>query len=239
MTTPTARPTHLDPARLDPATAAVAAPGRDPARVVATRGPLRRTVCQRTAPVIAAAAAVLVLAVAIPGSASAATSETSTSTITPSETMSSALTTARRAHPVAVRGDGELGRAELGRAELGRPELGRGVTARGVTGHAVSVAYRSGSPAVAPSAAGGRVVVLALAGSVNQVLDNIRNWLMGILAAVATVCATVGGVRYVLAGGELGEVERAKTAFRSAGFGYALAALAPLLVTVLKSIVGE
>jgi len=79
---------------------------------------------------------------------------------------------------------------------------------------------------------------VALAGSVGQVLDNIRNWLMGILAALATVFLTIGGVRYVMAAGNPGEVEKAKTAFKSAGIGYALAALAPLVVTVLKGIVG-
>jgi cyanate permease len=84
----------------------------------------------------------------------------------------------------------------------------------------------------------GSVVVVALAQSVGQVLDNLRNWLMGILAGLATVFATLGGIRYVMAGGDPGEVERAKTAFRSAGIGYGLAALAPLLVAVLKQIVG-
>lgn len=80
--------------------------------------------------------------------------------------------------------------------------------------------------------------VLAQAQSLHQVLRNIRNWLMGILAMLATVFATVGGVRYVIAGGDPGEIERAKTAFKAAGIGFALAALAPLLVTVLSGIVG-
>jgi hypothetical protein len=80
--------------------------------------------------------------------------------------------------------------------------------------------------------------VLALAGSVDELLTNIRNWLMGILAGLATVFLSIGGVRYVMGGGDPGEIEKAKTAFRSAGFGYALAALAPLVVTVLKGIVG-
>ncbi|MFD5699024.1 pilin [Streptomyces lasiicapitis] len=80
--------------------------------------------------------------------------------------------------------------------------------------------------------------VLALAKSVNEVLDNIRNWIMGILAGLATVFLTVGGVRYVMAGGDPGEVEKAKTAFKSAGWGYGLAALAPLVVAILKGIVG-
>ncbi|MFB9727244.1 pilin [Haloechinothrix salitolerans] len=81
-------------------------------------------------------------------------------------------------------------------------------------------------------------VVFAQAESVAQVLRNIRNWLMGILAMLATVFATIGGVRYVMAGGDPGEVEKAKTAFKAAGIGFALAALAPLLVSVLSGIVG-
>jgi hypothetical protein len=81
-------------------------------------------------------------------------------------------------------------------------------------------------------------MVVALAGSVDDVLTNLRNWLMGILAGVATVFLTIGGVRYVMGGGDPGEIEKAKTAFKSAGWGYALAALAPLVVTILKGIVG-
>lgn len=81
--------------------------------------------------------------------------------------------------------------------------------------------------------------VLALAGSVDQVLTNIRNWLMGILAGLATVFLSIGGVRYVMGGGDPGEIEKAKTSFKSAGIGYGLAALAPLVVTVLQGIVGS
>jgi type IV secretion system pilin len=80
--------------------------------------------------------------------------------------------------------------------------------------------------------------VLALAGSIDQVLTNIRNWVMGILAGLATVFLSIGGVRYVMGGGDPGEIEKAKTAFKAAGVGYGLAALAPLVVTVLQGIVG-
>lgn len=81
-------------------------------------------------------------------------------------------------------------------------------------------------------------MVLAIAGSVDEVLTNIRNWLMGILAALATVFLTIGGVRRVFGGGDPGEQEKSKEAFKAAGIGYGLAALAPLVVTVLKGIVG-
>lgn len=80
--------------------------------------------------------------------------------------------------------------------------------------------------------------VLAQAQSVDAVLINVRNWIMGIAAGLATVFITVGAVRYMAAGGDLGEVEKAKTAFRSAAFGYALALLTPLVLTALREIVG-
>lgn len=89
--------------------------------------------------------------------------------------------------------------------------------------------------AAAPAEPGRWVWALA---TVGQVLTNLRNWLMGILAGLATVFLTVGGVRYLLAGGDPGEVAKAKSAFRHAGLGYALAALAPIVVQVLKGIVG-
>lgn len=93
--------------------------------------------------------------------------------------------------------------------------------------------------AAAPAqAADGGTQVLALAESVGAVLTNLRNWLMGILAGLATVFLTVGGVRYLMAGGDPGEVEAAKRAFKSAGWGYVGAALAPLIVTILAGIVG-
>lgn len=74
--------------------------------------------------------------------------------------------------------------------------------------------------------------------SLGGVIDALRIWLVGILAALATLFLTVGGIRYLTAGGDPAQVERAKTALKSAAVGYALAALAPLLVAVLRSIVG-
>ncbi|MDT8916064.1 pilin [Amycolatopsis sp. PS_44_ISF1] len=82
------------------------------------------------------------------------------------------------------------------------------------------------------------VQVLALAKSVDEVLTNIRNWIMGILAAVAAVFLTIGGLRYVMAAGDPGEIEKAKGSFKSAGIGILLAALAPLVVEILRGIVG-
>lgn len=75
------------------------------------------------------------------------------------------------------------------------------------------------------------------AGSLNQVIDNIRGWVMGILAAAATLFLTVGGLRYLAAGGDPSEVEKAKIALKSAAIGYCLAMLSPLLMTVLGQFV--
>jgi hypothetical protein len=76
------------------------------------------------------------------------------------------------------------------------------------------------------------------ADSISQVLSNTTVWLAGILAGLATLFLTLGGVRYLMAGGDPAEVEKAKTALRSAAIGYGLAILAPVIVTVLKSLVG-
>jgi hypothetical protein len=77
-----------------------------------------------------------------------------------------------------------------------------------------------------------------VAPDLNAVLNNVRNWIMGILALLATVFLSIGGVRYLISGGDPGEVNKAKDAFRNAGWGYGLAALAPVVVEILKQIVG-
>lgn len=73
--------------------------------------------------------------------------------------------------------------------------------------------------------------------SLSAVIDNLRDWLVGLLATVATLFLTVGGLRYLTAGGDPGQVEKAKIALKSALIGYALAALAPLLVSILAQLV--
>nr|WP_239395520.1 pilin [Frankia sp. CiP3] len=77
-----------------------------------------------------------------------------------------------------------------------------------------------------------------VAPDLDTVLNNARNWIMGILALLATVFLSVGGVRYLISGGEPGEVGKAKESFRNAAWGYGLAALAPVVVEILKQIVG-
>jgi hypothetical protein len=70
------------------------------------------------------------------------------------------------------------------------------------------------------------------------VIGNMTTWITGIIAAVATLFLTIGGARYLMAGGDPSEVERAKGSLKSAGIGYALALLAPVILTILKNILG-
>jgi hypothetical protein len=79
----------------------------------------------------------------------------------------------------------------------------------------------------------------ALAASdLNQVIDNLRVWITGLLTALATLLLMIGGVRYLLAAGDPGSHERAKGSIRAALIGYALALLAPVLVSIVQRIVG-
>jgi hypothetical protein len=75
--------------------------------------------------------------------------------------------------------------------------------------------------------------------TLDVVIKNIRDWLVNLLAALATTFLTIGGVKYLIAAGDPGEVERAKHALRSAAIGYGLAMLAPALVAILQKIVSD
>jgi hypothetical protein len=100
---------------------------------------------------------------------------------------------------------------------------------------------------VGVAAAAGLLLLVGLAGpavaqpadpTLGQVIERLRNVLVGLLIALATLLLTVGGLRYLLAGGDPGQVEKAKTTLRSAAIGYGLAALAPVLVRLLRFVVG-
>jgi len=71
-----------------------------------------------------------------------------------------------------------------------------------------------------------------------QVVDGLRNWIMGILAAVATLFLVIGGLLYVTANGDPASIEQAKGAFKAALTGYAMAVLAPVVLDVLQGILG-
>src|SRR5712691_5085910 len=76
------------------------------------------------------------------------------------------------------------------------------------------------------------------ASDINGVIDSIRNWVAGVLAALSTLFLTIGGVRYLIASGNPRAVEEGKAAIKSALIGYALAALAPMFVDILRRVIG-
>ncbi|MEU0558473.1 hypothetical protein [Dactylosporangium sp. NPDC006015] len=88
-----------------------------------------------------------------------------------------------------------------------------------------------GDTAVAAAETGAPVPLAA--DSIQAVVNNIRLWLLGIIAAVATLFLTVGSLRLMAANGDPGQAEKAKLELKSALLGYALALLAPLFVTIV------
>ncbi len=100
------------------------------------------------------------------------------------------------------------------------------------TAAAITVLVTAGAPALAAGPA-----PLAVA-DLPTLINNMTVWITGIIAAVATLFLTIGGARYLMAGGDPAEVERAKGSLKSAGIGYGLALLAPIILTILKNILG-
>jgi succinate dehydrogenase/fumarate reductase cytochrome b subunit len=74
--------------------------------------------------------------------------------------------------------------------------------------------------------------------NLNAVIGNITKWLVSMLVALATLFLTIGGIRYLLAGGDPGEVGKAKDTLKYAAIGYGVAVLAPVLVKILQGFVG-
>lgn len=72
----------------------------------------------------------------------------------------------------------------------------------------------------------------------DTVISNIRTWIVGLLVVLATLLLTIGGLRYLLAGGDPGEVNKAKDTLKYAALGYLVAILAPILVQILRGFVG-
>jgi hypothetical protein len=95
-----------------------------------------------------------------------------------------------------------------------------------------------GRPAAALTSAPLTVGPVLAVDDLETVVDRATAWLIGILATVATFFLTLGGAKYLAAGGDPSEVERAKTSLKNAGVGYALALLAPVILDILQAILG-
>jgi len=113
----------------------------------------------------------------------------------------------------------------------------RKAVAAAVIAGAATVLLLVGVGAPASAAAAADPVPLAVY-DLKTVINNMTGWITGIIAAVATLFLTIGGARYLMAGGDPSEVERAKGSLKSAGIGYGLALLAPIILTILKNILG-
>ncbi|MDT0304318.1 hypothetical protein [Streptomonospora wellingtoniae] len=72
-----------------------------------------------------------------------------------------------------------------------------------------------------------------------NVIGRIREVIIALLAALATLLLTVGGLRWLLAGGDPGEVDKARRSLMGAALGYVIALLATVLLDVLEFIVGD
>nr|WP_225311955.1 hypothetical protein [Microbispora cellulosiformans] len=132
---------------------------------------------------------------------------------------------ARQRHPV---------RHASGSRPCRRRPSSRGIAAWGLATAAIAILVI----AAVATAAFAASPVAAAPSDLNAVFTNLRNWLIGLLATLATLMLTIGGLRYLVAGGDPGEVQKAKAALKAAAFGYALAVLAPLFVSILKRVVG-
>ncbi|WP_245928883.1 hypothetical protein [Murinocardiopsis flavida] len=70
------------------------------------------------------------------------------------------------------------------------------------------------------------------------VVNRIRTVIVSLAAALATLLLTIGGLRWLLAGGDPGEIDKARRALMGAAIGYGIAILATVLMTILDYIVG-
>ena len=80
--------------------------------------------------------------------------------------------------------------------------------------------------------------MILAANDLPTIISNITAWIVGLLVGVATLFLTIGGIRYLAAGGDPAEVEKAKGSFKSALVGYALAVLAPILLAIVQGWIG-
>jgi hypothetical protein len=93
-------------------------------------------------------------------------------------------------------------------------------------------------PAAVPANGAVRAVGVLAVKTLPEVIDGLKTWVMGILAAVATLFLVIGGLRYMTAAGDPAAVEQAKGSLKAALTGYALAVLAPVILQVLQGILG-
>ena len=76
-------------------------------------------------------------------------------------------------------------------------------------------------------------------GSIVDILNRIRDMLMLVIGSLSLVMLTVGGIRYVTAGGDKDGVDGAKQTVKHALLGLGVAILAPVLIQIITTILGK
>lgn len=76
-------------------------------------------------------------------------------------------------------------------------------------------------------------------GSIVDILNRVRDMLMLVIGSLSLVMLTVGGIRYVAAGGDKEGVMGAKQTVKYALLGLGVAILAPVFIQLVKTIVGQ
>lgn len=127
-------------------------------------------------------------------------------------------------------------------ATLGAPSPTVGVSAARVP--AIRTRPAGGPPSPTRASRTARVVaapvLAAPAGKpkdLTEVINRLRNVLVGLLVAIATLFLVIAGLLWVVAGGDMRAIETAKGAVKSAVIGYVIAAAATLIVAALKQVV--
>jgi hypothetical protein len=131
-----------------------------------------------------------------------------------------------------------LVRAALRRLTSHRPRTRAAIRRRAGTAaaHLLTIALIVSVPATAFADTGEPTYLAAK--KLEDVVKGLQSWIMGLLALVATLFLVLAGVYYATAGGDPAQVDKAKGALKNALVGYGLAVLAPVLLEVVKGIVG-
>jgi hypothetical protein len=74
--------------------------------------------------------------------------------------------------------------------------------------------------------------------TITDLLNRIRNWIIGLAGLFAVIMATIAGVRYMLSS-DPAQTEKAKAAIRAAAVGLGLVLFAPVLIRILEYLVGS
>ena len=109
-----------------------------------------------------------------------------------------------------------------------------------IAAHTATVALMLSVPAAAYADTGEHDVGTAIlaANDLPTVIGNLQTWIMGILWSLAGLYALIGAVYRTTAAGDPEQVSKGNAAFRNAAIGAGLGVLAPVLLQIVKSIVG-